>query len=77
MLSRVWSSTTLGIEAIPVEIETHIESGMPRYTVVGLPDGAVRESRDRIWAALRNSGLPLPRGAITVNLAPADLRKEG
>ncbi|CAM3294203.1 YifB family Mg chelatase-like AAA ATPase [Rhodothermus bifroesti] len=77
MLSKVWSSTPLGIEAIPVEIETHIESGMPRYTVVGLPDGAVRESRDRIYAALRNSGLPLPRGAITINLAPADLRKEG
>ena len=77
MLSHVWSSTTLGIDALPVEIETHTESGLPRYTVVGLPDGAVRESRDRIWAALKNTGLPVPRGALTVNLAPADLRKEG
>lgn len=77
MLSHVWSSTTLGIDALPVEIETHTEPGLPRYTVVGLPDGAVRESRDRIWAALKNTGLPVPRGALTVNLAPADLRKEG
>ena len=77
MLSHVWSSTTLGIDALPIEIETHTEPGLPRYTVVGLPDGAVRESRDRIWAALKNTGLPVPRGALTVNLAPADLRKEG
>jgi magnesium chelatase family protein len=76
MLSRVWSSTTVGVEALPVEIETHIEGGMPKYTVVGLPQGAVRESRDRIWAALENRGLPRPRGRITVNMAPADLTKE-
>lgn len=77
MLSHVWSSTPVGVEAIAVEIETHVESGLPRHTVVGLPDGAVRESRDRIWAALKTSGLPVPRGVTTVNLAPADLRKEG
>ena len=77
MLSRVWSSTTLGVEALPIEVETHIDTGMPHYTVVGLPQGAVRESRDRILAALKTTGLPVPRGAITINLAPADVRKEG
>ena len=77
MLSRVWSSAVLGVDALPIEIETHTEPNIPRWTVVGLPDGAVRESRDRVWAALKNSGLPVPRGAVTVNLAPADVRKEG
>lgn len=77
MLSHVWSSATHGVDALPIEIETNIDAGMPRYTVVGLPHGAVRESRDRIWAALKNSGLPVPRGAITINLAPADVPKEG
>ncbi|MEM6286526.1 MAG: YifB family Mg chelatase-like AAA ATPase [Bacteroidota bacterium] len=77
MLSRVWSSAVLGVDALPIEIETHTEPNIPRWTVVGLPDGAVRESRDRVWAALKTSGLPIPRGAVTVNLAPADVRKEG
>ncbi|RMH58373.1 MAG: ATP-binding protein [Bacteroidetes bacterium] len=77
MFSQVRSSATHGVDALPIAIETHIESGLPRYTVVGLPDGAVRESRDRIWAALKNTSLPVPRGAVTVNLAPADVRKEG
>jgi len=76
MLSHVWSSATIGIEALPVEIEVNIDKGLPSYTVVGLPVGAVRECRDRIWAALKNTGLPIPRGSITINLAPADLRKE-
>ena len=76
MLSKVWSSATLGIEALPVEIETLITSGMPGYTVVGLPMGAVRESLDRIRAAVQNTGLHFPRGKTTINLAPADLRKE-
>ena len=77
MLSRVWSAALVGVDALPIEIETHTEPNIPRWTVVGLPDGAVRESRDRVWAALKNSGLPIPRGAVTVNLAPADVRKEG
>ncbi len=77
MLSHVWSSATIGIDALPIEIETNIDAGMPAYTVVGLPVGAVRECRDRIWAALKNTGLPVPRGVITINLAPADVRKEG
>ena len=77
MLSRVWSSTTIGVDALPIEVETHIDSGLPKYTVVGLPYGAVRESRDRILSALKTSGLPVPRGRITINLAPADVPKEG
>ncbi len=77
MLSRVWSSTTIGVDALPIEIETHIDSGLRKYTVVGLPHGAVRESRDRVMSALKTSGLPIPRGRITVNLAPADVPKEG
>jgi len=77
MLSRVWSAVTIGVDALPVEVETHIEPNLPRWTVVGLPDGAVRESRDRVVAALKSSGLPAPRGAVTVNLSPADVRKEG
>ncbi len=67
----------LGVDALPIEIETHTEPNIPRWTVVGLPDGAVRESRDRVWAALKTSRLPVPRGAVTVNLAPADVRKQG
>lgn len=77
MHSRVWSSAVLGVDALPIEIETHTRAGVPRFTIVGLPDGAVRESRDRILAALRSTGLPRPRGILTVNLAPADVRKEG
>ena len=78
MSSRVWSGTTIGVNALPVEIETHVTSGLPKYVVVGLPAGAVRESLDRVWAALRSSGLPSPSGRrITINLAPADVRKDG
>lgn len=76
MLSRVWSSATHGVDAISIEIETNFNPGVPKYTVVGLPQGAVRESLDRIWAALGNVGLPSPRGRVTVNLAPADVPKE-
>ncbi len=77
MLSRVWSSAVHGVDALPIEIEAHVEPGLPEWMVVGLPSGAVRESKDRVWAALKNSGLPKPKGQITVNLAPADVRKEG
>ena len=77
MLSHVRSAATCGIDALPVEIETSISMGLPSYAVVGLPDGAVRESRDRIYAAFQNTGIPLPHGKITINLAPADFRKEG
>lgn len=74
---RVLTATILGVDAIPVEVETDISQGLPSYTVVGLPGGSVRESADRIRAAIRNSGLTFPGRKVTVNLAPADLRKEG
>lgn len=77
MYSQAWSSAVQGVNALSVSVETHIERGMPRYTVVGLPDNAVRESLDRIRAALRTSGFPVPVARVTVNLAPADIRKEG
>jgi len=77
MLVRALSYAVLGVDAVPVEVETDIAKGLPAYTVVGLPGGAVRESDDRIRAAIRNSGLPFPGRKVTVNLAPADLRKDG
>jgi magnesium chelatase family protein len=77
MLSSVWSAALVGVEALPVEIETHVRTGLPGYAVVGLPQTSVRESRERVLSAIRSSGLPVPRGAITVSMAPADLRKEG
>lgn len=77
MLVRVLTATLVGIDAVPVEVETDISQGLPAYTVVGLPGGPVRESRDRIRAAIRNSGLPFSGRRVTVNLAPADVRKDG
>jgi len=74
---RVLAVTLFGIEALPVEVETDIAQGLPSYTVVGLPGGPVRESADRIRTAIRNSGFSFPQRKVTVNLAPADLRKEG
>lgn len=77
-LTRVWSATTIGIDALRVEIETHVSPGLPKYVVVGLAAGAVRESLDRVWAALKTAELPAPSGhRVTINLAPADLRKDG
>ena len=76
MLVRVRASTLVGIDAIPVEVETDISQGLPSYTIVGLPGGPVRESGDRIRAAIRNSGFAFPGRKVTINLAPADLRKD-
>ncbi len=77
VLARVHAATVLGIHAFPVEVEVDLQDGLPSFATVGLPDAAVRESRDRVRAALINSGFPPPEGRVTVNLAPADLRKEG
>lgn len=76
MLSQVWSSATHGVDALPVEIETNVASGMRGLSVVGLPRAAVRESFDRVRAALENNGIPVEWGRITINLAPADVPKE-
>ncbi len=77
MLARVTSLAVMGVEAYPVQVEVDLSPGLPSFNTVGLPDGAVRESKERVRAALTNSGFYLPVSRITVNLAPADVRKEG
>jgi magnesium chelatase family protein len=77
MLARVMSAALAGIDAKPVQVEVDVSEGLPVFTIVGLPDLAVRESRERIQAAFNNSGLRFPARRITVNLAPADVRKAG
>jgi magnesium chelatase family protein len=77
MLARALAATPWGIEARPVQVEVDVQAGLPIMQIVGLPDAAVRESRERVRSALRNSGFDLPPRAVTINLAPADLRKEG
>ena len=77
MLARVRSAAVFGIDASPVTIEVDIAFGLPGLTIVGLPDTSVRESRDRIRSAVRNSGFDFPVHRVTVNLAPADVRKGG
>ena len=78
MLSRVQSASLYGIEAHPVEVEVDIGNrGLPHFYIVGLPDASVKESRDRVRAALKNTGFNMPLRPITINLAPADLKKEG
>ena len=69
--------TILGVEARPVRVEADVRQGLPAFALVGLPDAAVRESRDRVRAAIANSGFTFPQQRITANLAPADLRKAG
>lgn len=77
VLATASAATLVGVEARLVRVEVHIGRGLPSTTIVGLPDAAVRESRDRVRAALASSGFAPPRGRVLVNLAPADLRKEG
>ncbi|MDR2515320.1 MAG: YifB family Mg chelatase-like AAA ATPase [Christensenellaceae bacterium] len=78
MLARVQSMGLSGVKGYEVQVEVdHREGGMPSFELVGLPDAAVKESRERVRAALKNSGLLFPYGQTTINLAPADLRKEG
>jgi magnesium chelatase family protein len=77
MVSKVQTVAFLGIEAVPVEVQVQVAPGMPRFLMVGLPDKAVKEASERVRAALFASGLGLPPKRITVNLAPADLPKEG
>ncbi len=77
MLSKVLSSALLGINAYIVDVEVDISAGLPVFSIIGLPDNAVKESRDRVKAAIKNSGYEFPSRKITVNLAPADVKKEG
>ncbi len=77
MLAKVSSCAVIGLEGAIVEVEVDTGRGLPSLTIVGLPDAAVKESGERVRAAIKNSGLVYPGGRVTVNLAPADLRKEG
>lgn len=77
MLARVFSAALMGIDAHMVEVESSLEPGLLSFSVVGLPDSAVRESRERVIAAIKNSGFKFPPKRVTVNLAPANWRKEG
>ena len=76
-LARVRSGALIGIDGIPVDVEVDIGSGLPAFNIVGLPDAAVQEARERVRSAVRNSSYEFPLRRITVNLAPADVRKEG
>ncbi len=77
MHTKIFSATTIGVETHSVEVEVDLSSGLLQFFIVGLPDTAIKESKQRIQTALKNSGVKLPEKKITVNLAPADLKKEG
>src|SRR2546430_11014171 len=77
MLASLRTAAVFGVEACPVQVEVAVSFGFPKFTVVGLPDTAVRESGERVRVAIRNSGFEYPPHRITVNLSPADVRKVG
>lgn len=77
MIAKITSCAVVGLNAQPVEVEVDVTQGMPKMIVVGLPDTAVQESKERVKSALKSAGIPIPGRRIVVNLAPADLRKEG
>jgi magnesium chelatase family protein len=77
MLARVYSCAVIGLEGVIVEVEVDYSNGLPAVIIVGLPDAAVQESRERVQTAVKNAGLNFPRHRIVVNLAPASVRKEG
>ncbi len=77
MIAEIRSGAVLGIDGFGVTVEIDLAAGLPSFTIVGLPNAAVRESRERVTSAIRNNGYKLPQKRITVNLAPADVRKEG
>ena len=77
MLSKVRSAAVIGIDAYPVDVEIDLANGLPSFSTVGLPHGAVKEGRERVSAALTNSGFQFPLKRITANLAPADVPKAG
>src|SRR5215211_4116615 len=74
---RAMSLSLLGIEAVAVEVEVDVSAGLPRFSIIGLPDAAVQEARERLRVAISNSGFRFPTKKVIVNLAPANLRKEG
>ncbi len=77
MFAKALGAAVLGIDAYLVEVEAHLESQLPYFATVGLPEGAVKESKERVSAAIKNCGFKFPQKRITINLAPADIKKEG
>src|SRR4051795_9544925 len=77
MLASLRTAAVFGVDACPIHVEVDVSFGFPSFTMVGLPDASVRESRDRVRSAIRNSGFEFPPHRVTVNLAPADVRKAG
>jgi len=77
MLAKVLSGALSGIDAYQVEVEVDIARGLPQFATVGLPEGAVKESKDRVKSAIKNSGYEFPARRITINLAPAGIKKDG
>ena len=77
MLATILSAAVTGIDGYLVEVEVDLSNGLPSFDIVGLPDVAVKEARERVRAAIKNSGLEFPLHRITVNMAPADVKKEG
>jgi len=77
LLAKVNSCSVIGLDGVLIEVEVDIANGLPAFNIVGLPDTAVQEARERVRAAIKNTGLPFPRTRLTVNLAPADIRKAG
>jgi magnesium chelatase family protein len=77
MLARVWSGSIVGIDAVKVGVEVDVSGGLPGIVMLGLPDAAVQESKERVRATLKNAGFAFPIRKIVINLTPADLRKEG
>lgn len=77
MMTKVKSAACQGLQAYPIIIEADVAMGLPQFNIVGLPDTSVKEAKERIRTAMRNSGFHFPRERITINLAPADIKKEG
>ena len=77
MSTKIYSTAQEGIHARRVEVEVDVSPGLPAFVIVGLPDTAVQESRERVRAAMRNSGLKFPQTRVTINLAPANIKKQG
>lgn len=76
MLSQIKSSGLLGVNGVIVTVEIDISRGLPSYSLVGLPDAGIKESKDRVFSAIKNNGFKYPMERITINLAPADLKKK-
>ena len=77
MVNKVKTATVIGINAYEVSVETDVINGLPKFFIVGLPDASINEARERVRSAIKNSNFTFPAKKVVINLAPADLRKEG